>query len=452
MIIFAPSFKTIPIYMLIRLFIPLLIILFVIGCAHEELSVTDKDLHLMISDKDKYIIPDETDYAAIPQSAVNPLTAEKIALGKLLFFEPAFANQSKRFDQKFTFTCSSCHVPESGFRPGRMQGIADGGVGFGRKGESRFKYPLYHNDSIDAQGARPLVTLNVAYVENTMWNGSFGSDGPNAGTEDMWGVFDPGTARNHEKLGALEGQNIEGLITHRMNYTKEIIEAAGYKELFDKAFPDMPESERYSRKGASFAISAYLRQNLTNQAPFQKWLKGDEKAMTEQQKKGALLFFGKAGCNGCHFEKNLGSMRFEALGVDDLYEHGGLKTGPNDRRNLGRGGFTGRSEDMFKFRTPQLYNLGDSGPYFHGGSMETLEDVVRYFNNGKKQNQRVPDNQLSTFIKPLGLTEQEIKDLTEFLANGLKDPNLKRYVPESVLSGLCFPNNDPASKIDMGCN
>ncbi|MBK8625596.1 MAG: hypothetical protein IPN86_08580 [Saprospiraceae bacterium] len=438
--------------MLIRLFIPLLIILFVIGCAHEELSVTDKDLHLMISDKDKYIIPDETDYAAIPQSAVNPLTAEKIALGKLLFFEPAFANQSKRFDQKFTFTCSSCHVPESGFRPGRMQGIADGGVGFGRKGESRFKYPLYHNDSIDAQGARPLVTLNVAYVENTMWNGSFGSDGPNAGTEDMWGVFDPGTARNHEKLGALEGQNIEGLITHRMNYTKEIIEAAGYKELFDKAFPDMPESERYSRKGASFAISAYLRQNLTNQAPFQKWLKGDEKAMTEQQKKGALLFFGKAGCNGCHFEKNLGSMRFEALGVDDLYEHGGLKTGPNDRRNLGRGGFTGRSEDMFKFRTPQLYNLGDSGPYFHGGSMETLEDVVRYFNNGKKQNQRVPDNQLSTFIKPLGLTEQEIKDLTEFLANGLKDPNLKRYVPESVLSGLCFPNNDPASKIDMGCN
>lgn len=438
--------------MLVRISLISSIIFIVLGCAHEELSVTDKELHQLIGDKQKYILPDETDFAAIPQSPVNPLTKEKIELGKLLFFEPAFANEAKRQEQRFTFTCSSCHVPESGFRPGRMQGIADGGVGFGRKGESRFKYPLYHNDSIDAQGARPLVTLNVAYVENTMWNGSFGSDGPNQGTEAMWGVFDPGTARNHERLGALEGQNIEGLIVHRMLYNKEIIEAAGYKDLFDKAFPDMPESERYSRKGASFAISAYLRQNLTNQAPFQKWLKGEEKAMTEQQKKGALLFFGKAGCNGCHYEKNLGSMRFEALGVDDLYEHGGLKTGPNDRRNLGRGGFTGRAEDMFKFRTPQLYNLGDTGPYFHGGSMETLEDVVRYFNTGRKQNQRVPDSQLSTFIKPLGLTDEEIKDLTEFLANGLKDPNLKRYVPEKVISGMCFPNNDPASKIDMGCN
>lgn len=434
------------------LFPTIAIILLVISCGHDELSQTDKQLHQLIGDKNKFILPDENDFASIPQSPSNPLTKEKVALGKLLFFEPAFANEAKRFDQKFTFTCSSCHVPEAGFRPGRMQGIADGGFGFGRKGESRVKYPFYKNDSIDAQGARPLVTLNVAYVENTMWNGSFGSDGPNAGTESMWGVFDPATARNHQRLGALEGQNIEGLITHRMNYTKDIITAAGYKELFDKAFPDMPESERYSRKGASFAISAYLRQNLTNQAPFQKWLKGDDNAMSEQQKKGAVLFFGKAGCNGCHFEKNLGSMRFEALGVDDLYEHGGIKTGPNDRRNLGRGGFTGRSEDMFKFRTPQLYNLGDSGPYFHGGSMETLEDVVRYFNNGKKQNLRVPDAQLSSFIKPIGLTEQEIKDLTEFLANGLKDPNLKRYVPESVISGMCFPNNDPTSKIDMGCN
>mgnify|MGYP006866500822 FL=1 len=81
-----------------------------------------------------------------------------------------------------------------------------------------------------------------------------------------------------------------------------------------------------------------------------------------------------------------------------------------------------------------------------------MEDVVRYFNNGVKQNNRVPDSQLSAFIRPLGLTEEEVKDLTEFIATGLKDPNLKRYVPERVLSGMCFPNNDPASKIDMKCN
>ncbi len=438
--------------MTIRITISAMIcLLFVAACQHDELSQADKALSQLLPNRERYILPDETDYASIPQSAANPLTKEKIELGKLLFFEPAFANEAKRPDLKYTFTCSSCHVPEAGFRPGRMQGIADGGVGFGVQGESRIKYPYYANDSIDAQGARPLVTLNVAYVENSMWNGSFGTDGPNAGTEALWGVFDPATYTNHLRLGTLENQNIEGLKTHRMKFTKEIITEAGYKELFDKALPDLPEAERYSRKGASLAISAYLRQNLTNRAPFQKWLKGDSDAMTEEQKKGAVLFFGKAGCNGCHFEKNLGSMKFEALGVDDLYEHGGIKTGPADRRNMGRGGFTGRPEDMFKFRTPQLYNLGDSGPYFHGGSKETLEDVVRYFNTGIKQNQRVPDSQLSSFIRPLGLSEEEVKNLTEFLKNGLRDPDLKRYVPERVLSGMCFPNNDPASKIDMDC-
>ncbi len=422
------------------------------GCSHEESSSLDAQLSQLIPDKGRFILPSETDYASIPQSDANPLTREKIELGKLLFFEPIFANEARHPDLKYTFTCSSCHVPESGFRPGRMQGIADGGYGFGLKGEARLKYPYYQPNAIDAQGARPLVTLNVAYVQASMWNGSFGTEGPNAGTEALWGLYDPATATNHKKLGTLENQNIEGLKTHRMLYTREIIEAAGYKDAFDKALPDLPEDQRYSRIGASLAISAYLRQNLTNQAPFQHWLKGNENALSDEEKRGAILFFGKANCVSCHYEKNLGSMRFEALGVDDLYEHGGLNTGPSDRRNMGRGGFTGKAEDMFKFRTPQLYNLADSGPYFHGGSIETLEGVVRYFNTGKKQNSRVPDSQLAPFLRPMGLTDEEVKDLTAFISSGLRDPNLKRYVPERVLSGMCFPNNDKASKIDMDCN
>lgn len=423
-----------------------------VRCSHEDQNVLDVELNGLLGDKSRFVLPDETDYASIPQSPANPLTAEKIELGKLLFFEPAFANEAKLSSFNQTFTCASCHVPDAGFKPGRMQGIADGGHGFGKIGENRFKFPLYSTDSIDAQGARPLITLNVAYVENTMWNGSFGSDGVNASTSELWGKFDSGTAINHQRFGTLEGQNIEGLKVHRMNYTKEIIEKAGYKEMFDKAFPNWSEEDRYSRKAASFALSAYLRQNLTNQAPFQKWLKGEELAMNPAEKRGAILFFGKVGCVGCHSERNLGSMRFEALGVDDLYEHGGLKTGPADRRNLGRGGFTGKTEDMFKFRTPQLYNIGDSGPYFHGGSVQTLRGVVEYFNKGIKQNPRIPDSQLSQFIRPIGLTEAEIDDLTAFLSTGLRDPNLSRYVPEKVISGMCFPNNDVASKADMGCN
>ena len=64
----------------------------------------------------------------------------------------------------------------------------------------------------------------------------------------------------------------------------------------------------------------------------------------------------------------------------------------------------------------------------------------------------VPDSQLSPEFKPLNLTEEEIDDITAFLETGLRDPNLVRYVPESILSGQCFPNNDPLSRMDLGCN
>ena len=426
------------------------------ACSKENNGNTTIDLNdalsTAIGDKGNYLLPTGADLSQIPQSYINPLTEAKIKLGKLLFFEPAFANESKYEVGKNTFTCSSCHVPDAGFRPSRVQGIADGAYGFGLQGEKRVKLPSYPEDSIDAQGARPLAVLNVAYVTNTMWNGSFGSDDINVGTENMWGIFDPATAINAQRLGALEGQNIEGLKTHRMFFDKKNITENGYKQLFDEAFPNMSEEERYSRKGASFAISAYLRSIVTSEAPFQKWLKGDKTAMTDEEKRGALLFFGKLNCKSCHNQQNLGSMQFAALGLKDLYENGGLKTSVKDRRNLGRGGFTGKAEDMYKFRVPQLYNLGDSGPYFHGSSKQTLEDVVDYFNNGIQENYNVPASQISTFLRPLGMTKQEKSDLTTFLRTGLRDSNLKRYVPETVISKMCFPNNDQKSKEDMGCN
>lgn len=423
------------------------------ACTFDPLyDPMDKELERLLGDKHKFELPAPSEFGKIPQSEANPISQEKIDLGKLLFFEPVFGVEAAHYQGLQTFSCGSCHIPSAGFRPGRKQGIADGGYGFGSHGESRIKLPIYEENEIDAQGARPLSVLNVAFVSNSMWNGSFGSDKANVGTEQMWGVFDPGTAINHERLGNLEGQNIEGLKVHRLLYTKELVETYGYKEMFDKAFGDVPVSERYTRKTASFAISAYLRALLTDQAPFQRWIKGETDAMTDQQKRGAVLFFGKLGCVNCHNEANLGSNTFHALGVKDLFENGGLKTDLNDRRNLGRGGFTGRDEDYYKFRVPQLYNLGDGGPYFHGASKGSLEEVVDYFNNGIAENGRVPEGQLSPYFRPLGMTDEEKADLVAFLRDGLRDPNLQRYVPTRVISGLCFPNNDDLSKFDMKCN
>lgn len=424
----------------------------VFACTHEPFFSLDNEMEELIGDKNRYVLPDSDDYSSIPQSPANPLTPEKVNLGKMLFFEPGFGVEAMHAEGFKTFSCGSCHIPAAGFRPNRIQGIADGGVGFGLNGEARDKYPGYAASEIDAQGARPLSVLNVAFVPNTMWNGSFGSGGVNIGTEHRWGVADPGTAINHEHLGALEGQNIEGLKVHRLLYNRALVETNGYKAFFDAAFPDVPEVERYTRKTASFAISAYLRTLLTNQAPFQRWLKGEKSAMTEDQKRGAILFFGKAGCVRCHNEPNLGSMTFHALGVEDLYENGGLKTSEADLRNLGRGGFTGNPADLYKFRVPQLYNLGDSGPYFHGSSKQSLDEVIAYFNAGIPENSRVPQSQISAFFHPLGMNQSEMDDLTAFIRYGLRDPNLERYVPEQIMSGLCFPNNDALSRFQMGCD
>ena len=400
---------------------------------------------------DHFILPESDDFASIPQDPHNPITAEKVKLGKMLFFETGIALSSTKESGKKTYSCASCHVPSAGFRPGSAQGIADGGIGFGRNGENRTKIDAYREWELDVQGVRPLSVLNVAFVKNTTWNGRFGGADVNIGTEHRWSAED-GTELNGEGLAALETQNIEGLHVHRMEITGEVLDDYGYRQYFDAAFSDFDEEERYTKITASFAISAYLRTLLTNKAPFQQYLKGDKNALTPKEKKGALVFFGDAKCYHCHKEANLGANEFYAIGVNDLYQTGkAFNTSKDDVRNLGRGEFTGRQEDMYKFKIPQLYNLDDAPFYFHGSSFTDLKEVIEYFNNGVPENDNVPDWQIARQFKPLNLTEEQIDDLNAFLTNGLQDPNLDRFVPEEVLSGYCFPNNDVFSQIELGC-
>lgn len=398
-----------------------------------------------------FILPESDDFANIPQDSHNPLTKDKVELGKMLFFETGIALSPSKEAGRKTYSCASCHVPSAGFRPGGIQGIADGGIGFGANGENRSKLAAYRDFEMDVQGVRPLSVLNVAFVENTTWNGRFGSKGVNVGTEDRW-TEEGGLHLNEEGLASLETQNIEGLEVHRMEITEEVLDDYGYRTYFDQAFADVSEEERYSKQNAAFAISAYLRTLLTNQSPFQEYLKGNKDAMTEQEKRGALVFFSDANCYHCHKEKNLGANEFYALGVNDLYQTGlAFNTSAEDESNLGRGQFTGNAADNYKFKIPQLYNLGDAPFFFHGSSQKTLKEVVNYFNDGIPENPNVPAEQVARQFKPLNLSPEQVEDLTVFLETGLRDPNLNRYVPERVLSGNCFPNNDLFSQIELGC-
>lgn len=442
-----------------RAILLLVLVISLWACTEDELShpldaKLEKTLSRLSPDGDLsyYRLPQAEDLAKIPAGRQNPLTPQKVELGKLLFYETGLARNAKYKVGEGTFSCSTCHVPASGFMPGRVQGIADGGIGFGLNGEGRDHFNYYKPSEMDVQGARPLSLLNVAYVSNTSWTGKFGAFGLNEGTEDLWGVDDESTEVNHLGLDGLEAQNIEGLKIHRMTVDDYVLDELGYRHYFDQAFASWPEEERYGLKAASFAISAYLRTLLTNQAPFQQWLKGNYEALTNIEKEGALLFFGKAGCYRCHQGPALNANEFYALGVKDLYETGeAFETDENDLRNFGRGGFTGKSEDMFAFKVPGIYNMSDSPFYFHGSSKRSLREVVDYFNKGIPENPRVPKENIAPHLHPLGLSEQEVEELVIFLEESLRDPQLDRYVPQEVLSGNCFPNNDPQSQEDLGC-
>ena len=396
------------------------------------------------------IQPLATDFNLIPNDLNNPLTEAKVTLGKHLFHETELATNPNMDESMYTYSCASCHHAAAGFQSGLLQGIGEGGMGFGLTGEGRFKNLLYPEADLDVQPIRTPTALNVAYQDVMLWNGQFGATGTNAGTEANW---TSGTPKEVNNLGfeGVETQAIAGLDVHRLLIDEDFIVNSEYKQMFDDAFPNVSVSERYSKLNAGLAIAAYERTLLPNQAPFQQWLNGNTSAMNEQETNGALLFFGVANCFSCHSGPALNGMDFHALGMNDLAGEN-IMTMVDDATKRGRGGFTGNPEDDYKFKTPQLYNLKDVIFFGHGGSIQTIEDVVKYKNNAVAENQNVPVNQLSTMFQPLNLSDAQIEAIAAFVENALYDSNLQRYVPETLPSGNCFPNADEMSSQDMGCD
>lgn len=387
---------------------------------------------------DYFILPDSSDLESIPTDSQNPLTPEKVRLGQLLFHETALSINPINPKHWQNISCASCHFAQAGFRSNLAQALGTGGIGWNK---FRHRDPEVSAVVIDKQNILTPSVLNSAYQDVTLWNGRLGTTGINA-KEALIQEFDV----NRYKLSGLETQAIDGMNVHRLG-TAAIATIPEYQELFAQAFPDRPyvAAEVEDLKRAGLAIAAYERTLLANQAPFQRWLRGDEKAMSAQELQGGIIFFSST-CIQCHTGPNLGISDFRSVAFSDHpNEWSGL--------NLGRGVITKRASDDFKFKVPQLYNLADSSPYGHGASFQTLREVVNYFNGGKPQKSEAlyADN-LSLWFRPLNLTEQEVDNLTAFLKTGLHDPNLIRYVPERLPSGLCFPNNDSESRQQLNCD
>jgi cytochrome c peroxidase len=280
-----------------------------------------------------------------------------------------------------------------------------------------------------------------------------GSTGVNANTQYAW--TGPLLENNFLGYQGLETLNFAAIKKHRLFVdTSFFNNDSTYKTLFGQAFPDTPENSRISVTTVCLAIAAYERTVLTNQSPFQRWLRGDKTALTADENAGRKLFFGIAKCGRCHNGPALNSMQFFALGMNDLQQgvNGVINIPPSPSEDKGRGGFTNVNADMFKFKVPQLYNLKDVHFYGHGASFTSLDQVVHYFNDAVPQNPNVPVKRLpKVLFVPLGLTDTQISQIVQFVQDGLYDPNLSRYETASVPSGNCIPNNDEQSRIDRGC-
>lgn len=431
--------------------------LFILSCKKEtNLSELDGQIENLLNNlsaegKEAFILPESNDLLNIPQDPKNPLTQQKIDLGRMLFHETGLAVNPIHPENEGTYSCASCHFASAGFQANRHQGIADGGAGFGRNGLDRTVAGNYEFNELDVQPIRTPSAMNGAFQKNNLWNGQFGGTGVNTGTEARW---TPDTPLETNTLGfeGLEIQAIAGLKVHRMGDIETFLKEF-YRDDFDAAFPESPVDNRCNRTNAGLAIAAYERTLMPTEAPFQQWLKGDVNAMTDQEKEGAVLFFGKANCVSCHNGPALSSMEFHGLGMKDLFENIDATYGADEssNANLGRGSFTKVGADYYTFKVPQLYNLADSPFYGHGASFRNLVDVVQYKNKAIPENPKVPHSQLAEAFVPLRLTDSEVSSLVMFLENGLRDKNLARFEPTTLRSGNCFPVNDEAGKLDLGC-
>jgi cytochrome c peroxidase len=165
-----------------------------------------------------------------------------------------------------------------------------------------------------------------------------------------------------------------------MNATPELVvrrlkAIPEYVKLFKEAFPDDPDPVNF--ENVVKAIAAFERTLNTHNSPFQKYLLGDEKALTLEQKEGMKLFV-ERGCISCHNGPVLSDGKFHKFKTND---------------DTGRFRVTKNPEDKYKFRTPQLLNVAVTAPYFHDGSVERLEDAIRLMAE-KELGEKLPEEEV----------------------------------------------------------
>ncbi len=375
---------------------------------------------------------------SIPYPPDNPPRQERIALGRLLFFDPIISGEKD-------VACATCHHPDFAFGDRRQFPVGVSGVGLGPD----------RLISVSAVSGQPiqLTPRNAPTVFNTAFNADESGKATYLGFQFWDGrvksleeqAAKPITSRVEMRGDAYPGTDEEAAAAALDSVLARLRNIPEYVSYFRMAFPeeavevdsglraDIIDSSTYVR-----SIAAYERELVTANTPYDRYVKGDDNALTEMQKQGLELFFTKAKCADCHNGPMFSDFSFVVQGVPQ--EGPGKGVIPGD--DTGREEHTLNSADRFAFRTPTLRNVELTPPYMHDGVFETLEEVVRFYNDGAQpRHPMVTDDMLHESLRqPLGLTEDEIAALVEFMKAltdpGTALPDFLLTVPASVPSGL----------------
>jgi cytochrome c peroxidase len=339
---------------------------------------------------------------APPAPADNPTTPAKVELGRLLFWDPILSGEKD-------VSCATCHHPAHGYADGRDLALGVGAVGLGMERQ-------------DASGGRiPIVRRNTMTILNTAYNGLM------EGMSDV----DPGSAPMlwDSRLRSLEEQVLDPIRTRNEMCGDAYAEAAAldsvvarleatpeYVRRFAEVFPG---PKPITAANLARGIAAFERTLVARDSRFDRYVAGNDAALTQVEKRGLFLFT-RVGCYRCHSGPMMSDFEFHVLGVAEDPRL------PNPDEGA----------EKFAFRTPTLRNLSFTAPYMHNGSQATLEDVMRFYQAGRSRNPHVPAEALDPDFGPIfDIEADNIAAIVAFLRT-FDDEHFDREVPARVPSGL----------------
>jgi cytochrome c peroxidase len=284
------------------------------------------------------------EYPKMDYPADNGPDLQKADLGRQLFFDPILSLDS-------SLSCASCHKPEIAFADN--QAVSPGVGGALGKRNSPSLWNIGYGPYFMREGGVPTLEMQVLV--------------PLQDEAEM----------HHNIVDAV----------NRLNLTP-------YRDAFMNLYGDSITPYLLVR-----ALANYERTLINFDAPVDGWISGVPESVSKQSRRGAQLFYGKAGCNSCHSG---------VLFTDFSFANNGTQI--NDSADLGRERHTSNPNDRYLFKVPSLRFVAQTAPYMHDGSVGTLREVLDQYNEGGTGHDFTDSR-----IEPLGLTNSEIQELVAFL-------------------------------------